>query len=368
MKEHIIVKDAFKWIPMHKRECKYSPGTIRSDLKEDLRIPLLWLTSRKEGSNMHLYLVNSTDEVLDSVVGDCEGFVTEDDASMPVSSNDKYEYKNIEPNSAVLVDVFDMYYDLDYVLYSSVEIKSKKLGHIGFRSPGAKGGITESVLLWNTGEEGKDVAYFKNKVKEETIESFESIIKKLKNIDKSKVLKEMGYNGTQEGGLLKLEILDKSSTLVKFLANSRLDLLYTGEMFFLKLLSVLNISAKASKESINKYKSRNRKLNSLELPTIFVNTNFKRKSEPIFMLASLDDRRHIELSKTAVYNSRDDGLSIVKKLVKQHYKKSNGELKVWGKIVNYKYTVNGKDYVFDKNGDICDDAENIVEGKAFLSL
>ena len=76
---------------------------------------------------------------------------------MTVASNDQYEYKNVRPNSAVKVGEYDGFYDLDYVLQVSLKIQSKSLGCVDVLSPAKKGGVEETVLLWDSNEVGKGV-------------------------------------------------------------------------------------------------------------------------------------------------------------------------------------------------------------------
>lgn len=89
------------------------------------------------------------------------GGQTVDDDCITVSTENRYEYKNVKPNDAVKVEEFDGYYDLDYVLQVSLKVQSKKLGSIEILTPSKKGGIDEVVLLWDTMENGKDVTFNK---------------------------------------------------------------------------------------------------------------------------------------------------------------------------------------------------------------
>lgn len=66
--------------------------------------------------------------------------------------------ENVKPNDAVKVEEFDGFYDLDYVLQVSIQVRSKNLGNIEIFSPSKKGGIGETVLLWDTMEYGNHVS------------------------------------------------------------------------------------------------------------------------------------------------------------------------------------------------------------------
>jgi len=149
---HKVIENSFKWIPPDKRKSRF--GGLVSPRKTELRRPLLWLA--REGNE--LYLVNSSQETLDLVVARTGGFQTVDDDCLTVSSENKYKYKNIQPNNAVKVEEFDGFYDLDYVLQVVINIQSKNMGCIKILTPPEKGGIGEIVLLWDTMENGNHVS------------------------------------------------------------------------------------------------------------------------------------------------------------------------------------------------------------------
>ncbi|ABM04205.1 hypothetical protein Ping_2476 [Psychromonas ingrahamii 37] len=151
---HKVIENSFKWVPLDKRKSKFGgPMTPR---KAELRNPLLWLA--REGKE--LYLVNSSAEIIDFVGAGTGGFQTVDDDCISVSSKKKYkyEYKNVKLNDAVKVEEFDGFYDLDYVLQVSLRIQSKNLGNIEILTSPKKGGIGETVLLWDTMENGNHVS------------------------------------------------------------------------------------------------------------------------------------------------------------------------------------------------------------------
>jgi hypothetical protein len=102
---------------------------------------------------------------------------------------------------------------------------------------------------------------------------------------------------------------------------------------------------------------------------IFVNTNFKRKSEPIFVLACLEYTRHISLPKDdLVFKTDEEIFKIIGNIVKNHFITSSGKIELWGKVENYNYHhKDGNSYVFDTEGKIIID-EKIIESKARLCL
>jgi len=135
MREHERVLNEFKW--------------TRSEKKK-----LVFYVIRK---GEELYFVNESTETLNSVSTGTGGCQTLDDEVMPVSSPDPlYLYKNVKPGEAVKVEHYDPYWDSDYLLQLEVELSSPTHGNKIFRVLG-KGGIDDTVLLWDTGEAGKYV-------------------------------------------------------------------------------------------------------------------------------------------------------------------------------------------------------------------
>ena len=158
MQKHKRFVDEFTWIPIDKRPNPFDlPGWYpRPYRKPELRKPKYWL-ARNGGE---LYFVNNTDEVLDFVSTKTGGFLTADDDIVTLGCKG-YSYNEVMPLEAVKIEEFDGYFDLDYVIQVDIFVKSKKEGSLKIQSPAKKGGVGETVLLWDTGEEGKFVSIHK---------------------------------------------------------------------------------------------------------------------------------------------------------------------------------------------------------------
>lgn len=163
MKEHKILKYEFSWVSMDQRIGRFGASPPR---KPELRRPLLWLV--RDGGD--LYLVNASGDTLDSVIVDMGGFTTAGDSVVTVTNDENYEYNNIDHDCAVKVDEYDEYYDLDYVLQVVLRVQSSKFGTLEILSPVEKGGVSETVLLWDSGEAGKHV-----RIKQLQVGSFEMV-------------------------------------------------------------------------------------------------------------------------------------------------------------------------------------------------
>lgn len=151
MREPKTISDYPKWLTREERAGRFASSLPPQE--PETRRPWLWIAEEDD----EIYLVNATGEPLDLVKADTGGFQTIDDDVAPVSSKTKYEYYDVQPNQAVKVEQYDYIFDSDFVLQTYIEVKSAKLGHLLIATPAEKGGIGETVLLWDSGEPGRHV-------------------------------------------------------------------------------------------------------------------------------------------------------------------------------------------------------------------
>ena len=160
MKEKRLLDHDFKWVPPHERKSRL-PGTDKPHRIGPLekRIPLLWVTrSEPIEAKSDVFLINDSGEILEEVTPDSAGLYLSDDDALPVSSQSKVIYQNVQPGEAVKIEEYDQFYDSDSILGLSVLVKSKKLGDMELSTYGSKGGIWGGVLLWDTLEVGENIS------------------------------------------------------------------------------------------------------------------------------------------------------------------------------------------------------------------
>ena len=156
MKEKRILKHSYNWVPPFERKSRF-PGNDKPHRigKPEKRKPYLWVTrSLPKQLESDLFLINDSGEVLEEVISNISGFVTSDEDVHPFSSKASYTYKNVQPGEAVKVEEYNEMLDSDFVLGLSVQIKSEELGEIEISISGTRGGIGETVILWDTLETG----------------------------------------------------------------------------------------------------------------------------------------------------------------------------------------------------------------------
>jgi hypothetical protein len=169
MKELKRVQGKFEWVsPQEQRTMtRLSPMPLPPHAPE-YRRPIYWLAttevSQSEGAPYptELYFVNWSGETLDSVIAGSGGFQTVDDDVLSFSNDQGYVYRNVAPNEAVKVEVFDNYYDLDQMFVIAIEVRSRTQGFLRMTTGPEKGGVSEQVLLWDNSEPGKRVTVSNN--------------------------------------------------------------------------------------------------------------------------------------------------------------------------------------------------------------
>ena len=92
---------------------------------------------------------------------------------------------------------------------------------------------------------------------------------------------------------------------------------------------------------------------------IYIGTNFKRTTQPIFALALLQDTRYVEIPDKSVFCFKrlDEQLKIAGDIVRDSYKKEP-TLRIFGNVTGYKIHMLGKNYFFNTNGELMDQEIN----------
>lgn len=180
-------------------------------------------------------------------------------------------------------------------------------------------------------------------------------------------VKSLGYNNEKKA-TIKWKNLIEARSIEKFLEEEKYDLVHTNSSFILKVCDVLMINPQEAIDAMKSIRILHYQEAQMSTPYIFVNTNFVRQNEPIFVLACLEHLRRISVTKRVVICTDDEGLSDALSIIKDHYRVHEGKLVIWGVIANYHYVVNGKRYIIDQKGTVleCADDNASHESKATL--
>ena len=144
----------FKWVPLHIRS-PFPPKPV------DNRMAIFWLAREGDRDGGALWFVNESHEVLDYIKVRTDAIISVDEPQEGFATGiGKYHiFKQVLVGEAIQIEKFDGFYDLDYCFMISVEINAPKYPKTILQTEITKGGVHETVLLWNTVESGKTIGY-----------------------------------------------------------------------------------------------------------------------------------------------------------------------------------------------------------------
>ncbi|MEA2091327.1 MAG: hypothetical protein U9O83_03050 [Campylobacterota bacterium] len=191
---------------------------------------------------------------------------------------------------------------------------------------------------------------------------------KLETSSSEELIQKLQYSSIKRG-LKTLEAFLAYENLHSWIHSGYYDFKYTAVEFYEQLAKALNISSEDINSELQKQKKYQREVDKFKNCYIFVNTNFKRTTQPIFALAISESSRRIQIkAEKLVFKKDTEILAIVSDIVKAHYEQTQGVVGIWGKIVNYVYHhSDNKSYKFDIDAK---EIENITvkESHATLTL
>lgn len=192
---------------------------------------------------------------------------------------------------------------------------------------------------------------------------FQTLQTNLTNLDvRLNLVKKLGYYSLDKFNQALLKITQAKS-LDEFLQNGYYDYIYTSENLVLKLAKIYGLDIL---DELNQAKKLNDEVKKYKNSYIYIDTNFKRTTQPIFMLAMMQGVRYVYFNKKElVFKSLDKQLQFILKVVKNHYKNTK-KLPLFGEITGYKFNHLGKSYSFDVDGALQD--REIYESVAWIEI
>ena len=180
--------------------------------------------------------------------------------------------------------------------------------------------------------------------------------------NKTQICKKLGYNNITPC-IEKINYLEKYGIEEYLKINFKYDFILGAEMFLKELIKLCG-----EKEDINTFEKIRNKL-SKKPGLLYVNTNFKRNSQPIFALAAMSSLRNVTIDRKN-FENKDEELKYVSNFIKNHYKENNGKLKMWGKIINYVYKSDAfkKYLIFDTEGNITQKTNDFTPANATIKV
>ena len=195
------------------------------------------------------------------------------------------------------------------------------------------------------------------------------IIQKLEQVSCDDVLRSMGYHNLKVGHKTLQKFLD-TDTIYLWLKKGNFDMKYDSEAFLRALLKAVNFPASLAEDEIQESQKHLGCIARMKESYIFIDTHFKRRGEPLHVLAILEGYRHISIDKELlVYKSETEIFKEIGRIIQKHYLLQEGKLKLWGEIYTYVYHhSDGNKYIFNPDGTLSEDHEDIPESKAELRI
>jgi len=173
----------------------------------------------------------------------------------------------------------------------------------------------------------------------------------LKLQSKNNIIKKLHYNSLKKGEKA-LDQFIKSKNLNNWLYSGFYDFKYTALGFFLQLCYISKIDEKKINNFLIENKKYHKEMKEISNSYIFINTNFKRKNEPIVSLAFSEFKRRLKLpTNQLMFKKEKDVLIFISDFVKNHYINTNGKIGIWGNIINYVLYYKKNKYFFNTKGE-----------------
>ena len=156
----------------------------------------------------------------------------------------------------------------------------------------------------------------------------------------------------------------------EWLYNGHYDLVFSSKDFIVALCNAFDVDKNLLNEELKNARKYHDEVEKFKYSYIYIYTHFRRTSEPIFVLALLEQKRRISLygDSRLLFKDIDEVIDIISKDICEHYQENKKGLMVWGNISAYQLHLFGKMYLFDTDGVVHVDAQELYENHADIVL
>lgn len=172
------------------------------------------------------------------------------------------------------------------------------------------------------------------------------------NSDKKALSKALGYV-REQNFTRALANLEAAKSLDEFITKGHFDWAHSSETLILALSKHFTLNIDAELSEVQKLYNERVKFRG---SYIYIDTDFRRKSEPIFALAMAQNLRYISLTPfldELCFKALNEQLEVVSKITKSYYQKTQ-TLPIFGAITGFKLYFLGKNYSIDTDGKFID--------------
>ena len=172
------------------------------------------------------------------------------------------------------------------------------------------------------------------------------------NSDKKALSKALGY-AREQNFTRALANLEAANSLDEFITRGHFDWTHSSETLILALSEYFALNIDAELSEVQKLYNERVKFRG---SYIYIDTNFKRKNEPIFVLTMVQHLRYVSLTPfldKLCFKALDEQLKVISKITKSYYQKTQA-LPIFGAITGFKLYFIGKNYSLDTNENFTD--------------
>ena len=172
------------------------------------------------------------------------------------------------------------------------------------------------------------------------------------NSDKKALSKALGYV-REQNFTRALANLEAAKSLDEFITKGHFDWAHSSETLILALSKHFALNIDAELGEVQKLYNERVKFRG---SYIYIDTDFRRKGEPIFALAMAQHLRYISLTPfldELCFKALDEQLEVIPKITTSYYQKTQ-TLPIFGAITGFKLYFLGKNYSLDTNGNFTD--------------
>ena len=184
------------------------------------------------------------------------------------------------------------------------------------------------------------------------------------NSDKKVLSKALGYV-REQNFTRALANLEAAKSLDEFITKGHFDWAHSSETLILALSKHFALNIDAELGEVQKLYNERVKFRG---SYIYIDTDFRRKGEPIFALAMAQHLRYISLTPfldELCFKALHEQLKVISKITKSYYQKTQ-TLPIFGAITGFKLYFLGKNYSLDTNGIFTD--KEIAEQVAVIKF
>lgn len=157
----------------------------------------------------------------------------------------------------------------------------------------------------------------------------------LRQHDTDTVLRQLGY--APDNRLALERLLTTVEDDYYGLDQSRFDFRYSGADFLRALCRQLDLPPEPVEAEINRVQNELKAETTAFKPYLWVDTHFRRTTQPLFALAACESQRYLPLDWRLPQRPEAEQLATVRALIDKHWQATKGDLGIWGQIQVYWY-------------------------------